>query len=51
VFINVLQRYIDVDVKASEFDQRELHRYREARLKEGNKDSSIRQHMRVLSAA
>jgi integrase len=51
VFVNVLQRYVDIDVKASEFDQRELHRYREARLVEGNKDSSIRQHMRVLSAA
>jgi integrase len=51
VFINVLQRYIDIDVKASDFDSRELHRYREARLKEGNKDSSIRQHIRVFSSA
>ena len=51
VFINVLQRYIDIDVKASEFDPRELHRYRDARLKEGNKDSSIRQHMRVFRSA
>jgi integrase len=51
VFINVLQRYIDIDVKASDFDPRELHRYREARLKEGNKDSSIRQHIRVFSSA
>ena len=51
VFINVLQRYVNIDVNASDFDQRELHRYRDARLKEGNQDSSIRQHMRVLSAA
>lgn len=35
VFINVLQRYISIDVNASAFDPRELHRYREARLKEG----------------
>lgn len=51
VFINVLQRYVSIDVNASVFDPRELHRYREARLKEGNKDSSIRQHMRVFGSA
>lgn len=36
VFINVLQRYTNIDAAASAFDQRELHRFREARLKEGN---------------
>ena len=51
VFINVLQRYVNIDVNASEFDPRELHRYRETRLKEGNKDSSVRQHMRTFSSA
>ena len=50
-FVNVFQRYVNIDVRASEFDQRELHRYREARLKGGNKESSIRQHMLVLSSA
>src|SRR5689334_15878288 len=34
VFVNVLQRYVNIDVNASDFDQRELHRYRDARLKE-----------------
>jgi integrase len=51
VFINVLQRYIGIDVNASAFNPRELHRYREVRLKEGTKDSSIRQHMRTFSSA
>jgi hypothetical protein len=36
VFMNVFARYVNIDVNASEFDQRELHRFREARLKEGN---------------
>ena len=51
VFRNVFQRYVNIDVKASEFDQRELHRFREMRLKEGKKDSSIREHMLILSSA
>jgi integrase len=50
-FINVFQRYVNIDVKASSFDSRELHRYRETRLREGKKESSIRQHMRIFSAA
>jgi integrase len=50
-FVNVFQRYVNIDVRASAFDQRELHRYREARLKEGKKESSIRQHMLVFSSA
>ena len=50
-FMNVFQRYINIDVNASDFDQRELHRYRETRLKEGKKDSSIREHLLILSAA
>jgi len=51
VFMNVFQRYVNVDIKVSGFDQRELHRYREMRLKEGKKDSSIREHMLILSSA
>jgi integrase len=51
VFMNVFQRYVNIDVKASDFDQRELHRYREMRLKEGKKESSIREHMLILSSA
>jgi len=51
VFMNVFQRYVNIDINASEFDQRELHRYREMRLKEGKKDSSIREHMLILSSA
>ena len=51
VFINVLRRYVNIDRNASDFDQRELHRYRETRLKEGNMESSIRQHMRVFRSA
>jgi integrase len=51
VFINVLQRYVNIDCNASDFDQRELHRYREARIQEGNMESSIRQHMRVFRSA
>lgn len=50
-FMNVFARYVNIDVNASDFDQRELHRFREARLKEGNKDSSIREHMLILSSA
>lgn len=50
-FLNVFQRYVDIDVNASDFDQRELHRFRDARLKEGKKDSSIRTHMLTLSSA
>jgi len=49
--MNVFARYVNIDVNASEFDQRELHRFREARIKEGNKDSSIREHMLILSSA
>lgn len=44
-------RYLNVEVKASEFDQRELHRYREARAKEGRKESAIRLHMLTFSSA
>jgi integrase len=51
VFMNVFQRYVSIDIKASEFDQRELHRYREVRLREDKKDSSIREHMLILSSA
>lgn len=50
-FLNVFQRYVNIDVTASAFDQRELHRYREARLKDGSKESSIRAHMLILSSA
>ena len=50
-FLSVFQRYVNIDVNASAFDQRELHRYREARLKDGNKDSSIRAHMLTFSSA
>jgi integrase len=50
-FMNMFQRYVNIDTEASEFDQRELHRYREMRLKEGKKDSSIRGHMLILSSA
>jgi integrase len=50
-FLNVFQRYVNIDVNASAFDQRELHRFREARLKECKKDSSIRTHMLTLSSA
>jgi integrase len=50
-FLSVFQRYISIDVNASAFDQRELHRYREARLKEHKKDSSIREHMMIFSSA
>jgi len=51
VFVNVVQRYFNIDVNASQFDQRELHRFREQRSDEGNKASSIRQHMRVFASA
>jgi integrase len=51
VFVNVLQRYLNIDVNASQFDQRDLNRYREQRSAEGNKTSSIRQHMRVFGSA
>lgn len=44
-------RYINVGVKASAFDQRELHLYRETRAKEGKQDASIRLHMRTFSSA
>jgi integrase len=50
-FINVLQRYVNIDVKTSDFDSRELHQYRHTRLQEGKKESSIQQHMRIFSAA
>lgn len=50
-FINVFSRYVNIDVKAADFDQRELHRFREVRLREGKKDSSIREHMLILSSA
>jgi len=51
VFLNVFQRYVNIDIKVSDFDQRALHRYREVRLREGKKDSSIREHMLILSSA
>jgi integrase len=51
VFINVFERYVNIDVNASEFDSRELHRFHETRLREGKKESSIRQHIRIFSAA
>jgi integrase len=50
-FINVLQLYVNIDVKTSDFDSRELHRYRHTRLQEGKRESSIQQHMRIFSAA
>jgi integrase len=50
-FLSVFQRYLNIDVNASAFDQRELHRYREARLKDGSKESSIRAHMLTFSSA
>ena len=50
-FISVLSRYVDISVNASEFDQRELHRYRETRLHEGAKESAIRSHMLIFRAA
>src|SRR5258708_20174410 len=50
-FINVIQRYINIDVNASDFDSRELHRFREMRLREGKMESSIRQHIRIFSAS
>jgi integrase len=50
-FVRVFQRYVNIDVAASAFDQRELHRYREARLKEGKKESSVRAHMLTFSSA
>jgi integrase len=50
-FLSVFQRYVNIDVNASAFDQRELHRYREARLKDGSKESSIRAHMLTFSSA
>ena len=50
-FINVFQRYVNIDVNASEFDQRELHRFRDKRTKEGKKDASIRQHLLTFSSA
>src|ERR1022692_13225 len=43
-FINVFQRYVNIDVKASDFDSRKLHQFRDTRLREGKKESSIRQH-------
>jgi len=51
VFVNVLGRYVNIDVNASEFDSRELHRFLETRLREGKKESSIRQHIRIFSAS
>ena len=50
-FLSVFQRYINIDVNASAFDERELHRYREVRLKDGSKESSIRAHMLTFSSA
>ena len=50
-FLSVFQRYVNIDVNASSFDQRELHRYRDARLKDGSKESSIRAHMLTFSSA
>ena len=50
-FLSVFQRYINIDINASVFDQRELHRYREARLKDGVQESSIRAHMLTFSSA
>lgn len=50
-FLSVFQRYVNIDVNASTFDQRELHRYREARIKEGIRESSIRAHMLTFSSA
>ena len=50
-FMNVLQRYVNIDVNAAQFDQRLLERYRETRLKEGKKESSIREHMLIFSSA
>jgi integrase len=50
-FVNVFQRYVNIEVRAADFDPRELHRYRDVRLKEGNKESSIRQHILVFSSA
>jgi integrase len=50
-FLSVFQRYVNIDVNASAFDQRELHRYREAQLKYGSKESSIRAHMLTFSSA
>ena len=50
-FLSVFQRYVNIDVNASVFDQRELHRYREARMKDGIQESSIRAHMLTFSSA
>jgi site-specific recombinase XerD len=50
-FLSVFQRYVNIDVNVSAFDQRELHRYRDARLKDGSKESSICAHMLTFSSA
>jgi integrase len=51
VVLNLLQKHTSLDVNASAFDQRELHKWVEKRRAAGTKESTLRTQMLVFSSA